>query len=81
MNERVITMVKCPYCNIEWITDTTLTCDNCAPAIMTDMALSSLWEAIEILDITKNISSERFNLLNQAVDKLTSLRENFQKVK
>jgi hypothetical protein len=80
MNEGVITMVKCPYCNIEWISDTTLTCDDCAPDVLTDMALSSLMQAIENLTVTKNITTERFDLLDQAVNRLISLRENLQKV-
>ncbi len=79
MNKGIVTMVKCPYCDIEWITDTTLTCDECAPAVLTDMALNSLMQAIENLAVTKNITTERFDLLDQAVNRLISLRENLQK--
>jgi hypothetical protein len=44
------------------------------------MALSSLMQAIENLTVTKNITTERFDLLDQAVNRLISLRENLQKV-
>ena len=80
MNNRVITMLNCPYCETEWITEFQLTCDKCKSEVEADMLLTSLLQSIESLNNLDFLNQNRIKILDEAVTKLRFLKNKFQDV-
>ena len=78
MNKEVLTMVICPYCSDEWILDDQLVCSKCEPKFKTDMIISDLIACVEALNETKELSPNRFKLLDEAIDNLQIIKKRFQ---
>lgn len=83
MNNEVITMVQCFYCNEKWIPkDTLITpiCDECVPKYHADLVHFSLVEAINNLEAIKDISVIKPDLIDHAINTLTSLRKDIRQL-
>ena len=79
MSKEIVDMIKCSYCNTKWIQEEDFICEWCIPGATVDMTLYSLDQAVESLKTVKDINKERFDWLDQAINKLISLREDFRK--
>ena len=83
MNNEVITMVKCFYCNKEWIPEDApinRICSECVPKYHADLAHFSLIEALDNLEAIRDISVIKPILIDNAIGILTSLREDIRQL-
>lgn len=78
MNQKVLDMVVCPYCDEEWIIDDKLVCNQCEPKFKTDMLLSDLLACIEALSKVKIMTPSRAPLLNEAIGNLQAIKARLQ---
>jgi hypothetical protein len=55
MENKTISMVKCPYCNDNWLKEEDeFVCKDCEEKASVDMAIASITDAIEILKKANN---------------------------
>ncbi len=80
MNRKTITMVTCPYCEQEWITEHQLTCQICDPKFKADMVIADLMDSIESLNTFDNLNKNRIKFLDEAITKLCLLKNKFENV-
>jgi len=78
MNKEIITMVCCPYCEQEWITDNQLTCEICDPKFRSDMVIADLMEAINSLNTFDKLTISRIDLIDKAITQLCLLKNKFE---
>ena len=76
----LIDMVKCPYCETEWINqECDAVCEKCIPQMSADIALHELIRAADTLAEADTLHPLRLKILTQAIEQLKELQIKFGK--
>jgi len=70
MNNEILDIVKCPYCNNS-IIDSELICSNCIPKASIDMAINDIQIAVSTLVVNKeSLTDDRKEMIWSIIEKM-----------